>query len=160
MKVVRINNFSYYSALLGIFIGGVAVVWSLINNLLMPMFIGLVFVIVGMYSFLKYRKYSLELSKGVIKEFSQKKTETVLFKDIKKLDCNVKRGFRSVSVYAVFDLVKQDNSSFKFEVSEEAAICDIAEWVETNYPSATITENVKYFFKDSLRKTAFRSMKS
>lgn len=142
MKIVRVYNFYFYSLIAGIIISLVFLTIGLINNLPLALIAGTLFLSVSFYYLYRSYGYKLQLQKGLLSEFNNGKIHEIQFKNIEKLDCEIKLGPKTASFHPVFYL-ETENGILKFKTRQQASVYNLVMWIKENYPKAQLTENVK-----------------
>ena len=138
MKIVHVDNYTYFGTLFGSGLGLISTIALLSSGLFFEAIFSSLFTVVIFYYFQQAKKYRVELSKGLIKEITQTKSSEVQFSTISQLDCKEIESGDSRNLHAVFTLETQ-SGIVTFETSLQASLLDIALWVRDNYPSAQFT---------------------
>lgn len=158
MKIIRVDNYTYYLSLIGSIVCVLATVLILTRKLYFETFFCACLTISFVYFFLKSKKYRLELSKGLIKEVTQDTSSEIRFSTITQLDCKEIKSGDSVNLHAIF-LLQTENGLVEFETNLQASLFDIALWVRDNYPAAIFTKTLNKYLVAPHAKTFFGSKK-
>lgn len=158
MKIVRVDNLTYYVALFGTGFFLLSTAITLVNALYFESFFLICLSGVFLYNFLRAKKYRIELSKGVIREITQNKISEIHFSTITELDCKEIDSGDSRNLHAVF-LLQTKNGPVEFETNLQASLFDIALWVRDNYPSSIFTKTLNKYLTTPHSKKFFGSKK-
>lgn len=145
MTVIRIDNYSYFSSILGIVISLVFITVGILDKNILILLLGISSLLICLYFLRKYQQYKITLTKGKITEFDNNKKKEFLFNDISKFDCEVVKGFETISIYPILNLINDDHKEFILKLKDHTSLLDIVKWIKSNYPSTIITKNVEDF---------------
>ncbi len=158
MKIVRVDNLTYYVTLFGTGFFLLSTAITLINAIYFESFFLICLSGAFLHNFLRAKKYRIELSKGMIREITQTKTSEISFSTITQLDCKEIDSGDSRNFHAIF-LLQTENGPVEFETNLQASLFDIALWVRDNYPSAIFTKKLNKYLAAPHSKTFFGSKK-
>ena len=160
---IRVHNSCYYAAWLGVLLGVISLVVGLVDatSVFLPaVLVGLWLLLGSLYFLRRHRRYKLELSPGVIKEYFGNRVSEYRFRDLKKLDIDLSIWRRPI--HPIFYYYKNDGSEHSLRFKEQVAFYDVVDWVKKFYPQAEISEKVqkwcaypksKFFFGSTWNKT-------
>ena len=141
-QIIYIYRYNYFSLLMTFILGLVALIIGLFNRLVFATILGGTFLVASFYYFIRYSRYKLILKKGSLVEYSLGSKQNIEFDSIETLDCQITKGWMSLTILPILIVLKDNGEKVKFTLKDQASIVDIMEWIKTNYPTCHFSEKV------------------
>ena len=131
-QIIYIYRYNYFSLLMTFILGLVALIIGLFNRLVFATILGGTFLVASFYYFIRYSRYKLILKKGSLVEYSLGSKQNIEFDSIETLDCQITKGWMSLTILPILIVLKDNGEKVKFTLKDQASIVDIMEWIK-NY---------------------------